>query len=345
MKLILYALRTGISNKLLFLVHFITIVVVSYAVFQYYGAYYGTLQNEAYTGEYTVRVNFYDTVSAEKIEECSSVTGFVYETVYSDAAIEFSEYDTYQCISIIGTPSYNMHIDGGELKENSVYIPYTLTLTHKLKVGEKITLDNVQYDIAGTWGQLEYFLMPIKTLTEKYSVRNMTVFLNAEELSDEQYQDSLSRLDEILGSSAIIQADDFDEKFQSDLMGRKIEAVFLFLLGTVCIVFVYSFILSKRARRFSVCSICGASKRTVVSMIAIDAFLTFTFGFIVAALLGKVINTAIFEPSFGYDTYMLSFRDFLLFYFIMLVIYIVVITIFSGKFIANTAISNYRRSE
>lgn len=346
MKLILYSIKLEFANKCILLFHYIALVVVSYVVFQYYGAYYGTLQNEAYTGEYTVRINLSEKIDSEKFEECTSVDGFVYATVYSKESILYDENDTpYQCVSILGTPSYDVYFEGNELTENTVYIPYSMSILHGLEIGDKITIGNYEYEIAGTSGLSYEIMFPIFSLNADYSITSMYIYLNAETITDDQYKDSVNQLQKILGKNAWVAADDFDETFQANLLSRKTEASFLFLLGTICIVFVYAYILTKRKRRFSICSICGASQKNVSVMICIGAFLIFTLSFISSAFLGKIVNLLFFEPMFGYNTFELTINDFLLFYIIMLVIYAVVITVFAGRFIKNTAISNYRRSE
>lgn len=347
MKLILYSIKLETDNKFFLLFHIAALVIVSYVILQYYGGRRGVLQDAAYTGEYTVNVSLSESVSAEKIEECAATNGFVYAMLYSETPCFYDEDDPtpYLCVSFLGTPSDDPHFRGGELKENTVYIPYSMTLLYGIDAGDTIDINDHSYEIAGTSGLDHMLVFPIDTLVSDHTVRNMSIYLNAEILTDEQYSESLEKLQQILGDDAWVDADEFDETFQDNLSARRNEATFFFLLGTVCIVFVYAFILSKRKRRFSICSICGASKKNIVTMIGIGTFAVFTFSFVVAALLGKAVNLLIFEPFFGYDTYVLEFSDFLLFYVIMLVIYIAVITIFAGKFIKNTAIGNYRRSE
>lgn len=346
MKLILYSIKLEFANKRILLFHYIALMVVSYMVFQYYGAYYGTLQNEAYTGEYTVRIGLTEKFDSEKFEECTSVNGFVYSMIYSEEPIYFDENDTpYQCIGILGTPSFDIYFEGNELTENTVYIPYSMSILQGLNIGDKITISNNEYEIAGTSGLNYEIMFPISSLAADYSITSMYIYLNAEKITEDQYKDSVNQLQNIFGNSALLTADDFDETFQANLLARKVEASFLFLLGTICIVFVYAYILTKRKRRFSICSICGASQKNVSVMICIGAFLIFTLSFISSAFLGKIVNLLFFEPIFGYNTFKLTINDILLFYIIMFVIYAVVITIFVGRFIKNTAINNYRRSE
>lgn len=109
--------------------------------------------------------------------------------------------------------------------------------------------------------------------------------------------------------------------------------------------FMYSYILSRRVRRFSVCSLCGASKRDVTIITLIGYLLNYTVSFCLAFLLGKAVNGLFFEERLGYDTMAVSLENGIMLYLLFLAVYLAVTAFYIVDFLKDSAVMVYRRSE
>ena len=90
---------------------------------------------------------------------------------------------------------------------------------------------------------------------------------------------------------------------------------------------------------------CGASKGEAAGVIFIGCMLTYAISFVLAVLLGKALNRAIFERAFGFGTFDLSMNDLLLFFAFTFAIYLAVCGIYVIRFVKNSAAAVYRRNE
>lgn len=353
MKYFLYSIRMELSDKTGLLIHMLIVILSSYFIFQYYGAYKGNLENELYKTEYNAKIQFSNSPSMEQLEECTTLNGYKYGVAVSDEYIREGEniYE-YSCFAaVVGEMPEIYRLEGGSFEDysdqNPVYIPYSMSKLKSKSVGDDIDLNGKKYTVAGITGEsaAEYVFIPLSELAGDFTVQSMSIIFDAEALSEAEYSKNINSLESIFGGDAFVRADVFDEVIQQKLFTRYIESIFLFLLGAICIVFVYSYILHKRIKHFSICTLCGASKKGIFLIISLGSFIIFTLSFIIAAIFGKVVNIAIFEPIFKYNTYNVEISDFWIFYIITFIIYALVIGFFSIKFLKNTSIGNYRRAE
>ena len=346
MKLILYSVKIELANKSLLLFHFIILTIVSYVVFQYYGAYNGMLHDEIVDNEYKINVSLAGSPLLEQVKECTEVYGFIYGIIYADEPIDLCNGNIYHCCSIIGEPNFELRIDGNELNNESIYIPYSLSVLNNIKTGDYLCFNNKKYKIAGISSLTDNTLiLPIESLLDGYTVSNFNLSFNSLILSDEDYYSSLSSLQQIFGTNAKVYSDIYNEVFGERLKARKFEALLLFLLGTICIIFIYSYILSSRIKRYSICSMCGASRKDIITTIAIGSCIVFSVSFFSAAFIGKIINKLLFEPIWGYNTYDLKLNDYLLFYIIMFFIYTIITVVYSSNFVKYSSVTIYKRYE
>ena len=346
MKLLMYSIKLELSEKSLLIFHFIVLTIVSYIVFQYYGAYNGMLQNEVIGNEYKINIDVDSNTTLEQINKSVEIDGFMYAIIYSDVLIDIGDEKPYYCCGIQGLPTFDLRIEGKELETDSIYIPYSMAVLNEIGQGDVIDIASESYEIAGLSSFTDNVLIfHLETLLNRFAVSNIMISLNSSIITDEDYEKDIYTLHQIWGQEAQIEADDYNKMFGDRLKARKIEALLFFLLGTVCIIFIYSYILSRRVRRFSICSMCGASKRNILFIISIGSFLVFTTSYLLAALIGKMLNRLLFEPIWGYNTYMLKLDDYITFYIIMLIVYSTVTMCYCFNFVKSTSVTIYKRCE
>lgn len=365
MKKLIYAFRTEFKSKTSFVINIIAITLILYFIFQYIGAYSGYIHDYQSQKEYYI-LTFTPpkAIAMDQLNRLQDVKGFTWGIIKSDyiESESFPGGDYYQMTAIVGTPAYDYNFKGELLRENSMYIP----AEYALCIGENFVLavnksngqikvadgtensedyNTVSFDISGTcggslWSSL--IVLP-STLLQNFSVDYFEIYLNSNEISSEEYSTAIKNISEIFDNAEVhnLLFESYDKRINNQLN----IAPLYFFLGMICIVFLYSHILSKRGRRFSICRMCGASKWTTAGVIFIGCVLTYAISFVLAVLLGKSLNWLIFERAFGFDTFDLNLNDFLLFFAFTFLIYLAVSGIYVIRFVKKSAAAVYRRNE
>ncbi len=267
---------------------------------------------------------------------------------------------------------------------NSVYIPYSYIAKLGKNVGDEITLKKhketgiflfadeaassgegenekenegenldkdeyelVSFKICGTFGdgliQGETLAFPKAAVLKYFKPAQVQIRLNVFQLTEEEFNGALAEIENIFGN--VTNLVDFDKILSDQINSMRWQSGICFAIGMICIMFMYSYILSRRVRRFSVCSLCGASKRDITLITVIGCILNYTVSFLLALLLGIAANRFIFQPSLGYDTMDISFGNGLSLFLLFLAVYLAVTIYYAVDFLKNTAVTVYRRSE
>lgn len=365
MKKIIYAFRTEFKSKTSFATNMVATTLILYFIFQYMGAYSGYINNyQTQKDYYILTLTPQKEMTIDQLNQLQYVKGFTWGIIKSDyiGPENFPGGGSCQMTAIVGTPAYDYNFNGRPLHENSMYIPAEYSLCFgesfvlavnksdgqiKVSDGTENSEDYqiVSFDIIGTCGESigsSLIVLP-STFLANFSASYFEIYLNSAEISSEEYNAAIKEISKIFDNAEVhnLLSEAYDERISNQLDTTPL----YFSLGIICIVFLYSHILSKRGRRFSVCRMCGASKGAIAGVIFIGCMLTYAISFVLAVLLGKVLNWAIFEFVFCFDTFDLSINDFLLFFAFTFAIYLAVCGIYVIRFVKNSAAAVYRRNE
>lgn len=374
MRYLKYAVKTELSDKTGFTINLAVSVLVIYFILQYFGAYKATVRNmfEGNT-DLSISVSVNEKLPKESYLGLKDLNGYLSSTLFcgkigSDSGFSVTLWGRQENIPEklmpVGTPIED------NMDSNAVYIPNDYAKEIHKDIGDVIFLvrnkengfillfdeasgdvndvnrdlyDVISLTVAGTFiNGTDAFYFPLNTALENFSATSADIVFDRSALTESDYNSVLQEIREIFGN-----ADDsysnFDTVYAKKLAQRRIESMVYFLLGMLCMVFLYSFILSRRIRRFSVCRLCGASKKAVGGIIVLGSLMTYIISFGLALLLGLLLNYVIFIPSFGYNSFDLSECGTL--FLMTLAIYAVVMTVYISKFVKNSAVGIYRRSE
>ncbi len=375
MRYLKYAVRTELSDKTGFIINLTVSVLVIYFILQFFGAYKATTRN-MFEGNValTVSAEVNKTLPAESYLSLRDLKG------YSDVSLVCGEtgmpsgnnfllYGRMENIPEELLPEGTPIADNAA--ENALYVPDFYAEATGKNIGDTVyflrhkandaisvfdetsgNIDDINKEvfdvipliITGTYtnGGDGIFYVPLNTALAHFNVTEIYIVFNRTYLTESEYNDVLKEIENIFGN-ADDSYSDFDTVYAGNLMMSRITAMVLFLLGMMCIVFLYSFILSKRLRRFSICRLCGASKGAVIFMITAGCLMTYIISFGLALFLGLALNYCIFIPALGYDSFDLSEWGTL--FILTFAIYFAVMAVYISKFIKSSAVGIYRRSE
>lgn len=374
MRYLRYAVKTELSDKTGFIINLTVSVLVIYFILQYFGAYKATAKNmfEGST-DLVVSVSVNEKLPEESYLRLKRLKGYLNAALFCGEIRNSSERSVLLWGRLENIPEKLMPI-GKPIEDNTdtdaVYIPNDYAEEIHKGIGDAIFLvrnkengvillfdeasgdvndiktdifDVIPLTVAGTFiNGTNAFYFPLNTALENFSVNSADIAFDRSALTENDYNSVIREIMEIFGNADDSHSD-FDKVYAVKLMQRRIESMFYFLLGMLCIVFLYSFVLSRRIRRFSVCRLCGASKKAVGSIIVLGSLIIYLISFGLALLLGILLNYKVFIPSFGYNSFDLSECGTL--FLMTLAIYAVVVTVYISKFVKNSAVGIYRRSE
>ena len=374
MRYLRYAVKTELSDKTGFIINLTVSVLVIYFILQYFGAYKATVRNmfEGST-DLAVTVSVNEKLPKESYLGLKGLKGYLNAVLFCGEFGSSSEGSVFLYGMSENIPETLMPT-GKPIEDNTdtnaVYIPVDYATEIQKGIGDVIFLirnkesgvillfdeasgnvNDVNTDIfavipltvAGTFiNGSNAFYFPLNTAVENFSVTSADIVFDRSALTENDYNSVIREIRDIFGNADDSHSD-FDKVYAGKLMQRRIESMIYFLLGMLCMVFLYSFILSRRIRRFSVCRLCGASKKAVSGIIVLGSLMTYFISFGFALLLGILLNYGVFIPSFGYNSFDLSECGTL--FLMTLVIYAVVMTVYISKFVKNSAVGIYRRSE
>lgn len=374
MRYLKYAVKTELSDKTGFIINLTVSVLVIYFILQYFGAYKATVRNmfEGST-DLVVSVSINEKLSKESYLKLKDLNGYKSVSLFCGEIGNVSERSVFLWGRSENISEKLMPI-GKPIEDNTdtdaVYIPNEYSEEIHKGIGDAIFLvrnkengvilffdeasgdaNNVNRDlfdvipltVAGTFiNGTNTFYLPLNTALENFSAASADIVLDRSVLTENEYNNVIREIKEIFGNADDSHSD-FDKVYAGKLMQRRIESMVYFLLGMLCMVFLYSFILSRRIRRFSVCRLCGASKKAVGGIIVLGSLMTYLVSFGLALLLGILLNNMVFIPAFGYNSFDLSECGTL--FLMTLAIYAVVMTAYITKFVKNSAVGIYRRSE
>ncbi len=368
----IYVLRSELSDKAGLIINIVSTALVIFFVLLHFGSFYGTLRSMQVVDNYRIRIDP-SSFSYEDLDIIKAAKGFAYAELHCSERVDTDD-DTIPYISIISfieSPGRMFMPDGVPIEENDnpdyVYIPYDqkdllgeigdeliLGINKDKDKGEarifNRTPNDTEYDlyklrIDGTFGtsMSSSICVSPSFFFEHFTPYCIYVDVDPVELTENEYNAVLSDFKEHFGAAESIH--DFDTQYGMTLQTRRIQAVIFFIFGMISLIFLYSYTLSRKIRRFSVCRMCGASKKAIIFVIAQGCLLTFVIGFLIAVLGGKLLNFIIFEPAFGFNAFDLKVKDLFIFFVITLVIYLAVSFFYVRRFVRNPAIMVYRRSE
>lgn len=372
MKYLIYAIKTELSNKTSLAVHLTATVLVIYFILQYFGSYRGVL---AYgydkNPHYILSSEIGDDIGENEFNRLSDIKGF--QLAQLDCGYITGSRNGIALIGLLGTPFDNMMFGGDIAIEkntdtDSVYVPYSYMKKLGTEVGEKLVLKKnretgiffisdgtesadefefISFTVSGTFGDGlrlgEALVFPIPTVLKHFKPVKAEMWFDVFQLNDEDFDSVLQETESIFGNVTNLSV--FDDVLSVQINSLRGMAAVFFSIGMICIMFMYSYILSRRVRRFSVCSLCGASKGAITAITVIGGVLNYTVSFGLALLLGAVMNRYVFEPLLGYDTMDIDLENVMLLFFLFLAVYIIVTAFYVFDFLKNSAVSVYRRSE
>lgn len=364
MKKLIYAIRTEFKCKTNFVINIVAITLILYFIFQYMGAYSGYIHDYQSQNKYYILTFTPKKMTMDQINRLQEVKGFTWGIINSDYIEPENFPGGGYCMmtAIVGTPAYDYNFKGELLRENSMYIPAEYSLCFEENFALAVNKSNSQIKVAdGTENSADYNIVSLdiigtcggrlwsslivlpSTLLKNFSASYFEIYLNSNEMSNEEYNAAIKDISDIFDSAEVhnLLSESYDNRINNQLGTTPM----YFSLGMICIVFLYSHILSRRGRRFSICRMCGASKGATAGVIFIGCMLTYATSFVLAILLGKALNWVIFEHAFGFDAFDLSMNDFLLFFAFTFSIYIAVCGIYVIRFAKNSAAAVYRRNE
>lgn len=378
MKYFIYALKTEVSNKTSFAVNIISTALVIYFILQYFGSYIGILSSKYDKSPYYVlSSNISSDISDNDLERLSDVKGFEMAEIRCGYIGENSA--GAALLGIVGKPLDSMMFDGDVAIEkntdpNSIYIPYSYTVKFGKDVGDEITLkkhretgifvfggemensdkdtedkdnyESITFKICGVLGDSligESLAFPKATVLKYFKPAQIRTHLNAFSLTQDEFNEALKQIENIFGN--VTNLTDFDKVLSNQITSMRWQSTLAFAIGMICIMFMYSYILSRRVRRLSVCSLCGASKKDITFITVAGCVLNYAVSFLLALLIGFFANKFIFQPALGYNTMDISFENGLSFFLLFLAVYLAVTIFYTVDFLKNTAVTVYRRSE
>ena len=366
MKKIIYALRTELSDKAGFMINIVSTALVLFFVMLFFGSYFGMLKNTQTVEQYSIALPS-PQLTLGDIEEIKNLKGFKYCRISCEEYCYAEPHVTVRCF--INSPGELFKPSGIPIENNEnpnyIYVPYE-EIDRLGDIGDEFVLginkeksevkvfkrkkpeegfELFKLTIDGSFGIAIGSTVCVSpsfffdNLTPSY----ITIYLDAIDLTEDEYNDDLRIITEMIGEPELIT--DFDFYYGQILEMRRIEAAGLFVFGMISLLFLYSYTLSRKIRRFSVIKMCGATKGSVFAIIAAGCLFTFILSFLLAAILGKLLNLIAFEPVFGFNAFDLGAMDYLKLFTSTLIIYSLVSLIYIFRFIKNSAINVYRRSE
>lgn len=378
MKNLIYTFRTELSDKAGFFVNVIASALVLFFVMLYFGSFYGTLKKRFETMHYNISV-VSASLTYDNIKRLNALNlkGFLYcrmhcKERYVPGFSNNKQYDSLfanLCV-FIGFPKEIFNQEGTPIKdnENLNYIYIADDLKGILgDIGDETVLginkaegivsffdkndeaddgfELFKLSIDGTLGMAagpSTVIVSPAFFFEHLTPHEMNIYLDSAVLTEDEYNADIKEISEIFGD---VQPSDFDSVYGAFLESRRIQALILFVFGMISLLFLYSYSLSKKIKRFSVIRMCGATKGSVIFIIVARSLFTFILSFLLAAILGKLLNLILFEPVFELNAFDLSAADFILFFLFTLIIYSAASLIYILKFVKNSAVNIYRRSE
>ncbi len=376
MKYFIYAIKTELSNKASFAVNIISTALVIYFILQYFGSYTGILSNQYDKSPYYVlSSNIQKEMSEKELDRTSELKGF--EMAEISCGNIGGNPSGISLLGILGKPLDAMMF-GGEIAiekntdPNSVYIPYSYITKLGKDVGDELVLKKhketgiflfvgedennaddkdeyelVSFKICGTFGGglsgVETLAFPEAAVLKHFKPARIEIRLSVFQLTEEEFNADLKEIEGIFGN--VTNLVDFDKIISDQISSMRWLSAVAFAIGMICIMFMYSYILSKRVRRFSIYSICGASKREITVITVLCCLFNYIVSFLLALVLGFAANKFIFEPNLGYNTMDISFENGFSLFLLFLGVYLIVTVFYAVDFLKDAAVTVYRRSE
>lgn len=376
MKYFIYAIKTELSNKASFAVNIISTALVIYFILQYFGSYTGILSSKYDKSPYYVlSSNIQTEISDRELDRISDLKGF--EMAEISCGNIGGNVSGVALLGILGKPLDAMMF-GGEIAiekntdPNSVYIPYSYITKLGKDVGDELVLKKhketgmflfvgedennaddkdeyelVSFKICGTFGGglsgVETLAFPEAAVLKHFKPAGIEIRLSVFQLTKEEFNADLTEIEGIFGN--VTNLVDFDKMISDQITSMRWLSAVAFAIGMICIMFMYSYILSKRVRRFSIYSICGASKGEITVITVLCCLFNYIVSFLLALVLGFAANKLIFEPNLGYNTMDISFENGSILFLLFLGVYLIVTVFYAVDFLKDTAVTVYRRSE
>ncbi|MBD5082372.1 MAG: ABC transporter permease [Ruminococcaceae bacterium] len=376
MKYFIYAIKTELSNKASFAVNTISTALVIYFILQYFGSYTGILSNKYDKSPYYVlSSNIQKEISDRELDRISELKGF--EMAEISCGNIGGNPSGISLLGILGKPLDAMMF-GGEIAiekntdPNSVYIPYSYITKLEKNVGDELVLKKhketgiflfvgedennaddkdeyelVSFKICGTFGGglsgIETLAFPEAAVLKHFRPTGIEIRLSVFQLTEEEFNADLKEIEGIFGN--VTNLVDFDKIISDQISSMRWQSAVAFAIGMICVMFMYSYILSRRVRRFSIYSICGASKREITVITVLCCLFNYIVSFLLALILGFAANKLIFEPNLGYNTMNISFENGSILFLLFLGVYLIVTVFYAVDFLKDTAVTVYRRSE
>lgn len=376
MKYFIYAIKTELSNKASFAVNIISTALVIYFILQFFGSYTGVLSSKYDKSPYYVlSSNIQTEISDRELDRISGLKGF--EMAEISCGNIGGNPSGISLLGILGKPLDAMMF-GGEIAiekntdPNSVYIPYSYITKLGKDVGDELVLKKhketgiflfvgedennaddkdeyelVSFKICGTFGGglsgIETLAFPEAAVLKHFRPTGIEIRLSVFQLTEEEFNADLKEIEGIFGN--VTNLVDFDKIISDQISSMRWQSAVAFAIGMICVMFMYSYILSRRVRRFSIYSICGASKREITVITVLCCLFNYIVSFLLALILGFAANKLIFEPNLGYNTMNISFENGSILFLLFLGVYLIVTVFYAVDFLKDTAVTVYRRSE
>lgn len=367
MKKLIYAVKTELSDKAGLFFNIITTTLIIFFVLLFFGSYYGSLKANAKAEIYYVEV-YSSTMTLENLEKIKSLKGYQYAMLSCEEQSLFMPEISVN--SFLNSPGENFALEGTPIEKNDdpnyIYVPYSGD-TNYGEIGDTFSLginkaanevrffkigkpkegyEAFELNICGTFGLAAggnaVYVSP-EFLFEHLTPSYAEICFDALKLTEDEYSANIRTITDVLGEPD--RNTDFETGHESAIKFTRRMSYLLFVFGMISLLFLYSYTLSRKIRRFSIAKMCGASKGTIAFMITSAGLLNYILSFLLAVALGNTLNVILFKPVFGFNAFELRPEDYLSFFTVTFVVYLIVSLIYIIRFTKNSAISIYRRSE
>ncbi|MDD6489693.1 MAG: hypothetical protein PUG48_07760 [Clostridia bacterium] len=222
--------------------------------------------------------------------------------------------------------------------EKKIVIP--LSMSKDFSIGDMYLFNNEKYEITGVSID-DNFYIPYNSLNDKSLISGVCVVLN-DELSSSQSDEFMNRLSGIFKNSVIMPP---SEEYGDEMNSFRLVMVIIILLlslGIFNLSYLYSFILEKRKKQYSVLQICGCTKLRGILIYAGEVIIVSVASYILSALLFKfallplIMNIdSLTVEAMGISSYLFLFVCYII---IMMCIFLPCVIKYSSK----TVVQQYK---
>lgn len=324
----------------------ILLIIVLYLSLQIYGIYWNSYKYKKDQIFQNIGISIeIDDLDENKYKKLKAITGiknidisysaeqnniFIKNIDFNEVQKEIEEFSIH--FISINTEYYIDNIYEGENVDlldnrNKIVVPNLIYEFYKLKLGDKIIINDIEFEIVGVNG-LEFsqsFIISIDSANKlNLNKAKLNLLLNSG-LNDFEIDEILNKISNTVGKEVmypnLVQYtnDGNFEIFQFLLI--------ILILSIFNIVLIYNYFLQKREKRRAIYRIEGLSFRKMTLLLIIELIIIFIISVIISTSLIIVFNKIIMENIFNINRFSLPIKNYLLLYLVYFIVYMAFIMI------------------